>query len=88
MEVYSVIVEQVCNCEIIRLSTNVFSSMEKATQFFNRFVDDELKSYSNEKFIVERTKNTFEAYEEGNYSINHSCAVIKVNNIDDETIYC
>jgi hypothetical protein len=51
MKVYSVIVEQVEDCATIRLSSNVFSTKEKAKEFFDKFVEDESKTYEDSHYI-------------------------------------
>jgi hypothetical protein len=88
MKVYSVIVEQVEDCATIRLSSNVFSTKEKANDFFKRFVEDESKTYedSYDGYVIEKNSDEFTAYLDGHYCEFHSYATIVETDLDSTDI--
>jgi hypothetical protein len=84
MKVYSVIIEQVQDYSQLRLSTNVFSTLENAKKFFNAFVDDEIKYFQiSNGDIINRNETCFEAYCDGSWSENHSYAEIIEEELDN-----
>lgn len=83
MKVYSVIIEQVQDYGQIRLTTNVFSTLENAKKFFDAFVDDEIKYFQiSNGDIINRNETCFEAYSDGSWSESHSYAEIIEDELD------
>ena len=79
--VYVLFIEQMMDCEIIRQTTEVYSTLDKAKEALRAFADEEKPWCRESGWTISDTENGFEAHEEGRYSSNHTCAEIHVETV-------
>jgi hypothetical protein len=62
--------------------------MEKAKEFFDKFVNDEEKEFNDcyDNYVIEKSKDSFTAYLSGSYCDFHSNAKIIEQEIDSADI--
>lgn len=80
--IYVLNINQVYDCESLKNDIEVFAKLEDAKKEFNKFVKEERKNAKNDDWVIETdTEFEFEAYEDGEYSTNHSVASIEEKTI-------
>ena len=77
MKVYVLFIEQVSWTEVIRQTTDVFSTLEKARKAFKSFTDDERQDCERYGWTIDEQEDFFEAYQYGDYAENHTNAEIR-----------
>lgn len=61
------------DCETITNEMRLFYSKEKAKSVFDSIVEEERKMVESKGWEIDEDEFSFEAYEEGYYTQNHSC---------------
>lgn len=82
-KIYILVVHQVNFFEELALSTQPFSSIDKAKEYFNSIVEEE-RNYANEKEweIETDTDTCFCAFEKGRYAESHSFVELREEEIN------
>jgi hypothetical protein len=77
MKIYVVTYQQIFDGNDTGIITRAFTTKRQAKKFFDQFVDEERPSCVKDKWeIGPDTSDTFEAYVDGDWPMNHSCAYI------------
>ena len=76
--VYLVVCHAVNNYEDFGVGTTLFATREKAQEYFNKQVANEKKAIEGFGWVVGvDNDNIFEAYEDGNFTANHTWCEIR-----------
>jgi hypothetical protein len=73
---YLVIRHSVCDYEDLGIGTSLFDKVEDAEECFKDLVEDE-KDYIEDDWSINSEKWLFEAWEDGDYTRNHSLVEIR-----------
>jgi len=78
MKVYVVTSQLVMNGDDSGIFTHAYSSRSEADKIFSRWVEEEREACAKDGWKIFTDSDTvFEAYAEGDWPMNHSCAYIE-----------
>lgn len=82
MKVWILFTDIIYNGETIRSNAEAHETKESALIAFNDIVNSERESATMDRWTIETDEEcTFEAYEDGGYSINHTYVTIEEQDI-------
>lgn len=76
-KIYLVVSSAVNDCEDYGIGTIAFDSRAKAEKFFRSQVEQEKEAIKDFDWVIEESEDSFCAYEDGNYSANHTIQEIR-----------